>query len=114
MEKVKSRNAEFLGNWPLCLWKCEQALSGEQVRPYKQEGEEKLTEKIAYTVLHWKSSFQVVDYTSAKEYADQLGIPFLETSAKNATNVEQVFTVENLAPTQPLSPSGIHDDGSWN
>ena len=40
----------------------------------------------------------MVDYTSAKEYADQLGIPFLETSAKNATNVEQVFTVENLAP----------------
>ena len=33
---------------------------------------------------------KVVDYTSAKEYADQLGIPFLETSAKNATNVEQV------------------------
>ena len=29
---------------------------------------------------------KVVDYTSAKEYADQLGIPFLETSAKNATN----------------------------
>jgi Ras-related protein Rab-1A len=34
---------------------------------------------------------KVVDYTTAKEYADQLGIPFLETSAKNATNVEQAF-----------------------
>merc|ERR1711979_157836 len=32
---------------------------------------------------------KVVDYTTAKEYADQLGIPCLETSAKNATNVEQ-------------------------
>lgn len=31
----------------------------------------------------WKQWFQ--------EYADQLGIPFLETSAKNATNVEQAF-----------------------
>ena len=41
---------------------------------------------------------KVVGYTSAKAYADQLGISFLETSAKNATNVEQVFTVENLAP----------------
>ena len=82
------------------------------MRPYKQEGEEKLTEKVAYTVPHCESPFKVVDYTSAKEYADQLGIPFLETSAKNATNVEQVFTVENLAPRQPLSPSGIHDDGS--
>jgi hypothetical protein len=25
---------------------------------------------------------QVVDYSSAKEYADQLGIPFLETSVR--------------------------------
>ncbi len=34
---------------------------------------------------------QVVDYNTAKEFADQLGIPFLETSAKNSTNVEQAF-----------------------
>jgi len=34
---------------------------------------------------------KVVEYTVAKEFADQLGIPFLETSAKNATNVEQAF-----------------------
>jgi Ras-related protein Rab-1A len=34
---------------------------------------------------------KVVDYTTAREYADQLGIPFLETSAKDATNVEQAF-----------------------
>ncbi|TKR60774.1 hypothetical protein L596_027969 [Steinernema carpocapsae] len=27
----------------------------------------------------------------AKEYADQLGIPFLEASAKSSTNVEQAF-----------------------
>ena len=33
----------------------------------------------------------MVNSTSAKEYADQLDIPFLETSAKNATNVEQTF-----------------------
>ena len=33
---------------------------------------------------------KVVDYTTAKEYADSLNIPFLETSAKNNTNVEQV------------------------
>ncbi|GLB35112.1 putative GTP-binding protein ypt1 [Lyophyllum shimeji] len=34
---------------------------------------------------------KVVEYTVAKEFADQLSIPFLETSAKNATNVEQAF-----------------------
>ncbi|CAG7854070.1 GTP-binding protein ypt1 [Serendipita indica DSM 11827] len=37
------------------------------------------------------TSKKVVEYTVAKEFADQLGIPFLETSAKNATNVEQAF-----------------------
>ncbi|ORX35362.1 putative ras-related protein ypt1 [Kockovaella imperatae] len=34
---------------------------------------------------------KVVDYAAAKAFADELGIPFLETSAKNATNVEQAF-----------------------
>jgi len=34
--------------------------------------------------------FPVVQY-GFKEFADQLNIPFLETSAKNATNVEQAF-----------------------
>lgn len=34
---------------------------------------------------HW------YDACFLQEYADQLGIPFLETSAKNATNVEQAF-----------------------
>lgn len=28
---------------------------------------------------------------SLQEFADSLGIPFLETSAKNASNVEQAF-----------------------
>lgn len=37
------------------------------------------------------SAKKVVDFTVAKSYADELGIPFLETSAKNATNVEQAF-----------------------
>ena len=34
---------------------------------------------------------KVVDYNTAKEFADGLGILFLETSAKNATNVEDAF-----------------------
>lgn len=37
------------------------------------------------------ASKKVVEYAAAKEFADQLSIPFLETSAKNATNVEQAF-----------------------
>lgn len=34
---------------------------------------------------------KVVEYGVAKEFADSLGISMLETSAKNATNVEQAF-----------------------
>jgi len=37
------------------------------------------------------TSKKVVEYSVAKEFADQLNIHFLETSAKNATNVEQAF-----------------------
>ena len=37
------------------------------------------------------TSKKAVDYNTAKEFADQLGLSFLETSAKNATNVEQAF-----------------------
>lgn len=32
-----------------------------------------------------------VDYETAKQFADRLNIPFLETSAKTATNVEKAF-----------------------
>ena len=34
---------------------------------------------------------KVVEYVTARTYADHLGIPYLETSAKNNTNVEQAF-----------------------
>jgi len=36
-------------------------------------------------------SKKVVDTKTAKEFADSLGLPFLETSAKNAMGVEQAF-----------------------
>ena len=34
---------------------------------------------------------KVVDYAVAKEFADSRGIPFIETSAAESTNVEQAF-----------------------
>ncbi|KAL5545502.1 hypothetical protein UlMin_005189 [Ulmus minor] len=36
---------------------------------------------------------KVVSYEIAKAFADEIGMPFMETSAKNATNVEQDFMV---------------------
>ncbi|VEN50635.1 unnamed protein product [Callosobruchus maculatus] len=56
---------------------------------------------------------KVVDYTTAKEYADQLGIPFLETSAKNALNVEQAFmTMAAEIKNRVGPPSSAADQGN--
>lgn len=57
---------------------------------------------VEYTVakarLRYPTSFffffgmsQGLMYSDLQEFADSLGIPFLETSAKNASNVEQAF-----------------------
>lgn len=45
---------------------------------------------VLVSLLIW-SSLYVSDTSIIQETADQLSIPFLETSAKNATNVEQAF-----------------------
>ena len=52
-------------------------------------------------------SKKVVDYDTAKEFADKLQIPFLETSAKAATNVEKAFLtmaaeIKNNMASQPV------------
>jgi Ras-related protein Rab-1A len=48
-----------------------------------------------------------------QEYADQLGIPFLETSAKNATNVEQAFmTMAAEIKNRVGPPSSAADQAS--
>merc|ERR1719269_381806 len=52
------------------------------------------------------SSKKVVSYDEAKELADSLGIQFMETSAKNAHNVEQAFQtmakdIKTRVATQP-------------
>ena len=35
---------------------------------------------------------KVVTFNEAKEFADSVGIPFFEVSAKDSTNVEEIFT----------------------
>ncbi|CEL92628.1 unnamed protein product [Vitrella brassicaformis CCMP3155] len=73
------------------------------------------------------ASKKVVSYDEGKELADQLGIRFLETSAKNSHNVEQAFHImageiksrvqaagaqqprpagQRLQPAKPVNPSG--------
>ena len=59
----------------------------QEIDRYASEGVNKLLVGNKSDLVQKK----VVDYQVAKDFADQLGIPFLETSAKNATNVEQAF-----------------------
>jgi Ras-related protein Rab-1A len=54
---------------------------------------------------------KVVDRGVAEEFANNLGIPFLETSAKNSTNVEQAFItmaaeIKNRLAQTPLQNTG--------
>ncbi|ODV96993.1 hypothetical protein PACTADRAFT_74579 [Pachysolen tannophilus NRRL Y-2460] len=55
---------------------------------------------------------KVVDYAVAKEFADSLDIPFLETSALSSNNVEQAFFTmarqikAQMANTQSSAPNG--------
>ena len=54
---------------------------------------------------------KVIEYTSAKAYADQLGISFLETSAKNATSVEQAFMTMAAEIKSRVGPSAAAQPG---
>ncbi len=49
-----------------------------------------------------------------QEYADQLGIPFLETSAKNATNVEQAFMTMAAEIKNRMGPAPSPADNKPN
>ncbi|CAH9098080.1 unnamed protein product [Cuscuta europaea] len=51
---------------------------------------------------------RAVSYDAAKDFADEIGIPFLETSAKNAINVEQAFTAmsSDIKKRMASQPSG--------
>uniref|UniRef100_A0A0D9V210 GTP-binding protein n=1 Tax=Leersia perrieri TaxID=77586 RepID=A0A0D9V210_9ORYZ len=53
---------------------------------------------------------RVVSYEAGKALADEIGIPFLETSAKDATNVEKAFMtmageIKNRMASQPAATS---------
>ncbi|KAI9661405.1 MAG: hypothetical protein M1831_003138 [Alyxoria varia] len=68
--------------------------SFNNVKQWLQEIDRYATEGVNKLLVGNKSDMtdkKVVEYTQAKEFADSLGIPFLETSAKNASNVEQAF-----------------------
>jgi len=69
-------------------------VSFNNVKQWMQEIDRYACENVNKLLVGNKSDLinkRAVDLNAAKEFADALGIPFLETSAKNATNVEQAF-----------------------
>uniref|UniRef100_A0A914QFW7 Uncharacterized protein n=1 Tax=Panagrolaimus davidi TaxID=227884 RepID=A0A914QFW7_9BILA len=57
------------------------------------------------------TSKRAVETNVAQDYADKLGIPFLKTSAKSSTNVEQAFikmATEIKSRIEPLQQSGTN------
>ncbi|CAH1263994.1 RAB1A [Branchiostoma lanceolatum] len=55
----------------------------------------------------------VYDVTD-QEFADQLHIPFLETSAKNATNVEQAFMTMAAEIKNRMGPGAVTNETKQN
>ncbi|CAN6584629.1 unnamed protein product [Malus baccata var. baccata] len=57
---------------------------------------------------------KVVDTQTAKAFADELGIPFLETSAKDSINVEQAFLTmaAEIKKKMGSQPTGNKSSGS--
>ncbi|KAF2084400.1 ras-domain-containing protein [Saccharata proteae CBS 121410] len=102
--------------------------SFNNVKQWLQEIDRYATEGVNKLLVGNKSDMadkKVVEYSVAKEFADSLGIPFLETSAKNASNVEQAFltmarqikermgtTTVNNKPTVPIGQGQGVQSGS--
>ncbi|KAG4303069.1 hypothetical protein PCANB_000665 [Pneumocystis canis] len=64
------------------------------VKQWLQEIDRHASETVNKLLIGNKSDMsdkRTVDYFCVKEFADGLGIPFLETSAKSSSNVEEAF-----------------------
>ncbi|GAB2219690.1 hypothetical protein Droror1_Dr00007327 [Drosera rotundifolia] len=68
--------------------------SFENVKQWLSEIDRYASDNVVKLLVGNKSdltSNRVVSYESGKAFADEIGVPFLETSAKNASNVEEAF-----------------------
>jgi len=95
----------------------------EHVKTWLHEIDRYASENVNKLLVGNKSdltSKRQVDTDAAKEFAAQVNIPFLETSAKNATNVEDAFMtmageIKKRMATQPTASEGnkskIHVSG---
>ena len=79
----------------------------KEVNRYASEG----TCKLLVGNKSDRTADKVVTAEQAKEFADDIGVPFLETSAKSASNVEEAFlTMAGELIKQRIARGGDRDD----
>jgi len=89
--------------------------SFENVKMWLKEIDRYAAEDVDKLLIGNKSdlvSKKVVEYSIAKELADSLSIPFLETSARNTINVDQMFLTMARQIQDRNDHHGIADSGS--
>lgn len=80
----------------------------KEVNRYASEG----TCKLLVGNKSDRSEEKVVSKEQAKEFADDIGVPFLETSAKSAANVEEAFLImAGELIKQRVARGGNENDG---
>lgn len=90
-----------------------EAESFNNVEQWLQEIDRYATNNVMKLLVGNKSDLtnKAVDYAKAKEFADQRGIQFIETSAADNSNVEQAFILmskqikDQMASNQPIGGS---------
>lgn len=93
--------------------------SFNNVKQWFKEIDRYATEGVTKLLVGNKSDLtakKVVDYDVAKEFADSMGVQFLETSAKDSTNVEQAFLAmaRQIKERMPTGGTGGGDKAGVN
>lgn len=101
----------------IVVYDCTDQESFNNVKQWLQEIERYACENVNKLLVGNKCDLttkKVVEHTVASEFANQLGIPFLETSAKNATNVEQAFMTMAAEIKNRVGPPSSSTDTRTN
>jgi Ras-related protein Rab-1A len=89
--------------------------SFNNVKHWLNEIDRYATEHVSKLLVGNKSDLvqkKAIDYDTAKALADKLGIPFLETSAKNSANVDKAFVKMAEEISSAMGSGHVRPDGS--
>jgi len=90
-------------------------VSFDNVKQWLNEIDRYACEKVNTLLVGNKSDLttkRVVSFEAAKEYADSVEMEFLETSAKNSTNVEKAFMVMAAQIKKRMANQSIANGGN--